>query len=233
MFHYSVSGDNKSQVKSRLPGRGFSVRDIVVLSRSCKESISWRTSNWQPAWDFRLEKVIVRYVESMLSSLYSLCLTLSDWGDGLMFSKNNYKKTKRTLSKEGRDSWSQRCHVAHIHCDSQRETDGKNWYCSFITNRWNGTMVASCGVVRWHAVTMHCLAEGIQFSFRYVHVHHNWVISQRKQTNGKVINRQIKWQYAEHVNSNVRKTMSHSSAMIYSPICHMDAASILAFLLAS
>lgn len=100
MFHYSVSGDNKSQVKSRLPGRGFSVRDIVVLSRSCKESISWRTSNWQPAWDFRLEKVIVRYVESMLSSLYSLCLTLSDWGDGLMFSKNNYKKTKRTLVKK-------------------------------------------------------------------------------------------------------------------------------------
>ncbi len=185
MFHYSVSGNNKTQVKFRLPSRGFSVRDIVVLSHGCKGSISRLTSNWQPAQDFRLEKVIVRYVESMLSSLYSLCLALSGWGDGLTFSKNNYQKTKRTFNKEGQGLWSGKCHVVHVHCDSQSETEDKNWYCSFITNRWNSTIVASCGVVQWHAVTMHCLAEGIQFSFRYVHVHHNWRFSQRKQTNGK------------------------------------------------
>ena len=79
MFHYSVSGDNKTQVKPRLQGRGLSVKD-VVLSRGFEESISELVSNWQPAQDFRLEKVIVRYVESMLSTLYSLCLTLSGWG---------------------------------------------------------------------------------------------------------------------------------------------------------
>lgn len=80
MFHYSVSGDNEIQVKSRMPARGFSMRDIVVLSYSCEESMSRLTSNWQPAPDFRREKVIARYVESMLSTLYSLCLLLSGWG---------------------------------------------------------------------------------------------------------------------------------------------------------
>ena len=80
MFQYSVSSNNKTYVKSRLPGRGFSVRDIVVLSHRCEESISQLTSNWQPVQDFRLEKVTVRYVESMLSTLYSVCLALSGWG---------------------------------------------------------------------------------------------------------------------------------------------------------
>lgn len=106
MFHYSVSGDNKTQVRSRVPGRGSSVRDIVVLSHGCERSISRLTSNWQPAPDLRLEKVIVRYVESMLSTLYSLCLVLSGWGDGLTFSKNNYQKTKRSFNKEGQGLWS-------------------------------------------------------------------------------------------------------------------------------
>lgn len=185
MFYYSVSGDNKTQVKSRMPGRDFSVRDILVLSRGCEGSISRLTSNWQPASDFRFEKVIVRYVESMLSTLYSLCLVLSHWGGGLTLYKNNNYKTKRSFNKEGHGLWSGKCHGVHIHCDSWSEMEGKKWYFSFITNRWNSTMEARCGVMQRHAVTIHCLAKGIQFAFRYVHVHHNWGFSQREQTNGK------------------------------------------------
>lgn len=77
MFHYSESGNNKTQVQSRTPGRDFSTRDIV--SHGCEESISSLTFNWQPVPDSRLEKVIVRYVKSMLSTLHSLGLVLSGW----------------------------------------------------------------------------------------------------------------------------------------------------------
>lgn len=100
MYHYSVSGNNKTHVKARLAGRGFSVRHIVVLSHGYKASISWLTSNWQPAQDFKLEKVIVRYVQSMLSTLHSLCLALSGWGMVSRFLKTIIKRQREPSIKK-------------------------------------------------------------------------------------------------------------------------------------
>lgn len=54
-----------------------------------------------------------------------------------------------------------------------------------------------------------------------------------KTSDKNIKNHSLPVAHSKHVNSNVRKATSHSAAVIYSPVCHMDAASIVAFLLAS
>lgn len=99
MFHYSGSGDNKKQVKNKekrkKKGRGFSVRDIVVVSHGYEGSISQFTSSWKSVQCFRSEKVTVKRVESMLSYLYSLVLVLSGWGGGFDVFQKQLPKYKR------------------------------------------------------------------------------------------------------------------------------------------
>lgn len=59
--------------------------------------------------------------------------------------------------------------------------------------------------------------KGIQFSFRYMHVHHKLTVLTKETDQRGAINRQIKdgstpGAYSEHVNSSVGKTMSHTSS---------------------
>lgn len=117
------------------------MRDIVVLSHGFKESIGRFTSNWRPVRYFRLEKVIVRCVESMLSSLYSLCLALSGWGDGFTFSKNNYQKTKRAFNKEGQGLCSS---IVTVEEKQKGETD----IAHLSQTDENRTILARCGVLQ-------------------------------------------------------------------------------------
>lgn len=92
----------RPRYKSRLPGR-----DIPVLSHGREQLISWPTSNWHQALEFSSVKVIVRYVESMLSTLYSLCPLFSGLGMVKRFSKKQL--SKRAFNKEGHSWWDTWC----------------------------------------------------------------------------------------------------------------------------
>lgn len=63
---------------------------VEGVSHDCEESISWLKSNWQAGQDFRLQKVIVRYV-GIDADHSAFTVSHIVWlGDSLMFSVYNY-----------------------------------------------------------------------------------------------------------------------------------------------
>lgn len=192
MFHYSVSGDNRTQVKIQVARQRRQCerhcsthlrRRGNRLANSHQTGSQRRTSDWK------------RSSSGMGNQCWALCIhcVLHYLAGGgvvlvLTFSKNNYQNTKRTFNKEGQGLWSGKCQVT-----VGENRKGKNWHCSFVTNRWNGRLVASRGDVRWHAVTIHCLEEGIQFPFCYMLVHQNW---RKESDQWEVTDQQTQRQYA-------------------------------------
>lgn len=241
MFLYSVSSDNNNKIKTQLPSKGLSVTDVVVLSCSFKESIRWFTSDQQPVqYYFRLEKVTVRCVESMLSSLYSLCLTLSDWGDGLTFSKKQLAQDKDGLQcrRSGLIIVEVSC-GAHQLWQSKRNRGGETDIAHLSQWDENRTIVTRCGVLQWHAVTIHCLAKGNLIFFPLhacppqtdgAHKGNRPTGSNKPADKGWEYSRSLFWAREFQC---WKKPCHTLPLMIYSLICHMDATSILSVLLAS
>lgn len=101
MFHYSVRGDNKNQVKKK---KSIQVAERRLQCERHCSSLSWLRGIDQPV-HIKLEVSAVLQIRKGHSRACGINAQLSVFtgprfiwlGGGLMFSKNNYQNTKEGL----------------------------------------------------------------------------------------------------------------------------------------